>query len=285
MVFALAGDRVWVTTSRGSVKASAWLLDERVAGVVRAGDRAVAFTGVVATYDLLDPETWGRSLREGPLIALASVRFTRRNARFFAGYAVDAHRVPFAWTPPGRVFAELRIERSVVFEDGALASVWGDWAAEVGSSDRFRATRIGDPPLGLLPADVGPALGTGGDAVLALATSGGPVALPVRWLTEGDSVYAAVSEEALGLSGAGPQVASALAIDRPSWWRASEMVGAMVRGQGEIAVAGRLTSGGRSASRIAALAGLEAPDAALVRIRPERVVWWRGWSSGTVTPG
>ena len=39
-----------------------------------------------------------------------------------------------------------------------------------------------------------------------------------------------------------------------------------------------------SAARIARLAGVDPSDAALVGIRPGTVVWWRGWSSGTVSP-
>ena len=283
MVFAAAGDRVWVTTSRGSVKARAWRDDPRVAGLVRAGERMVSFAGTVATYDLLDPETWGRSLRDGPLLALASARFTRKNARFFAGYAVDAHNVPFAWTPPGRVFAELRIERSAVLEDGRVASVWGDWGVEVEGAARFRAVRAGEPPLERLPADVSGDLGASGDGALGLSTPDGPVVLPVRWLADGGAVYAVLPEETLALAGGGPTARAALQIDRPSWWRAREMVGAMVRGEGEIAVVRGLTSGGRSASALVARAGLEPEEAALVRMRPERLVWWRGWSSGTVT--
>ena len=63
MVFATVGDRVWVTTSRGSVKARAWRADPRVAGMVRAGELTVCFAGTVTTYDLLDPDSWSRSLR------------------------------------------------------------------------------------------------------------------------------------------------------------------------------------------------------------------------------
>ena len=77
---------------------------------------------------LLDPESWGRSFRESPAIALAAARYTRKNARFFAGYAVDANHVPLAWTPPGRVFAELRIERSAMIEGDRIASAWGESA-------------------------------------------------------------------------------------------------------------------------------------------------------------
>ena len=39
-----------------------------------------------------------------------------------------------------------------------------------------------------------------------------------------------------------------------------------------------------SVIRIAELAGVEPSDAALVAIRPATVVWWHGWSSGTVSP-
>ncbi|HET7235719.1 MAG TPA: pyridoxamine 5'-phosphate oxidase family protein, partial [Actinomycetota bacterium] len=168
MVFAVAGDRVWVTTSRGSVKARSWRADRRVAGLVRAGDRDVTFGGTVATYDLLDPGSWGRSVREGLLLAVASTRFTRKNARFFAGYAVDAHHVPFAWTPPGRVFAEIVIERSAILEPGGAASMWGDWGAEVAGASRFRAARAGEQPLERLPDDVVGELGDSGDAALGL---------------------------------------------------------------------------------------------------------------------
>ena len=284
MVFATAGDRVWVTTSRGSVKARAWRADPRVAGLVRAGGLAVCFAGTVTTYDLLDPDSWGRSLREGVLIALASARFTRKNARFFAGYAVDAHHVPFAWTPPGRVFAEFTIERSVVLEDQSVVSAWGDWGTEVRGASSFRAARTGDRPLARLPGVVASGLGTSGAGALGLSTSEGPVVLPARWLADGAAVYAALPEEVLALADLiDPTVPAALQVDRASWWRAREMVGAMVRGKGEVAVVDRLNSGTRSAQAILTGAGLERRGAALVRVRPERLVWWRGWSSGTVT--
>ena len=94
MVFASAAGRVWVTTSRDSVKARSWRRDPRVAGLVRSARRTAAFTGTVTTYDLLDTGTWTRSLAQGPVLALAGFRFTHKNARFFAGYAVDAHHVP-----------------------------------------------------------------------------------------------------------------------------------------------------------------------------------------------
>ena len=51
------------------------------------------------------------------------------------------------------------------------------------------------------------------------------------------------------------------------------MMGAMIRGHGQVGVVSALASGGGSATRIARLAGVEPSDAALVGIRPATVVW------------
>ena len=282
MVFASAGGRVWVTTSRGSVKARAWKHDPRVAGLVRADDRAAVFTGTVTTYDLLDAESWGRSVVQGPLLALAGLRFTQKNARFFAGYAVDAHHVPLAWTPPGRVFAEIRFERTAIVESGRVASAWGEWGDVVDGVERFRAVRAGEPALARAPDPIRDRLGTSGAGALALETPSGPMVLPVRWTVDGGGLYAAAPSETLALAEPDRRPEVALQVDHASWWRARAMMGAMVRGSGEVAVVSALTSGSTSASRIARLAGVDASDAALVRVDAGSLVWWRGWTSGTV---
>ena len=283
MVFAEAGDRVWVTTSRGSVKARAWMQDPRVGGLVRVGDRAAIFTGTAATYDLLDPESWGRSFRESPVIALAATRYTRKNARFFAGYAVDANHVPLAWTPPGRVFAELRIERSAMVEDGRIVRAWGEWGDLVAGVERFRVPRAGAGPFDAVEPRIREELGASGEGALALATDDGPVVLPAAWLADGPGIYATLPVEVLEAAGSAPVVPSALCIDRPSSWRARAMVGAMLRGSARIAIADALTSGARSAQRLSRAAGADPASTAVVGIDAERVVWWRGWDSGTVT--
>ena len=284
MVFVSALGRVWVTTSRGSVKARAWRRDPVVGALVRSGDRAAAFTGTVTTYDLLDTDTWGRSLAQGPALALAGFRFTQKNARFFAGYAVDAHHVPLAWTPPGRVFAEIRLERVAVLESGRVASAWGDWGDALEGAERFRAARTGASPLARVPERIRRGLGQSGEGALALGASGGPVVLPVRWAIDGGGVYAAAPSGTLALAAPSRAPAVALQVGLPSSWRARAMMGAMIRGHGQIGVVSEVASGGGSAARIARLAGVEPSDAALVGIRPATVVWWRGWMSGTSRP-
>jgi nitroimidazol reductase NimA-like FMN-containing flavoprotein (pyridoxamine 5'-phosphate oxidase superfamily) len=290
MVFAVAGNRVWVTTSRGSVKAHAIRRDARVAGLVRAGRDAVVFSATATTHDLLDASSWRRSLSRGALVSLAAARFTRKNARFFAGYAVDAHRVPLAWMPPGRVFVELAIERGALLEgDRDPRVVWGDWGDAIGgapSAERFRATRVGEDPLARLPADVRAALGDRGRGALALEGAEGPLVVPAEWVVSGAGLYAVAPGETIALAATGSATPrAALVIDRPSSWRARSMLGVMVRGVAEVHVTTRLTSGERSARAVASEAGLDVDVPAIVRIRPKRFVWWRGWRSGTVMAG
>jgi nitroimidazol reductase NimA-like FMN-containing flavoprotein (pyridoxamine 5'-phosphate oxidase superfamily) len=283
MVFAVSGHRLWVTTARGSVKARAWRDDPAVAGLVRWKDVAVAFTGRVRTFDLLETASWGRDLVEAPALALASARFTRKNARFFAGYAVDAHHVPLSWTPPGRVFTAIELERTATLRGGVVAEAVGGWSRGFAPAERFRARRSGPPPLDGLPPEVAQALGASGAGALAVHGAGGVVVLPCAWVVDGAGLYAALPERALELADlGGPTAPVALAIDRASWWRARSMIGGMVRGQGEAVATDRLVSGGRSADRIVEAAGMDPAGAAIVRLRPERLVWWRGWSSGTV---
>jgi len=260
LVFALAGDRVWVTTSRGSTKARSWRRDDRVGGLVVHDGGAVSFGGRVRWHDALEPATWVRSALEGPLVTLASARFTRKNARFFAGYAVDANRVPLAWTPPGRVFGELRIERWARFERDGLAETWGDWRATTAAPAPSSSRRAGSggAPIERLPADVAGILEGEGAGALAVSDATAPVVIPVGWRRSGSGVAVTVPSVADELVATTTGSRVALEVDRASTWRASEMLGAMLRGS-----VGRARPSG-------------------FELDVERVVWWRGWDSGTV---
>jgi hypothetical protein len=266
LVFSMAGDRLWVTTARGSTKARAWRRDDRIAGLVRDGERSVAFGARVRLHDALDAGTWLRSALEGPIVTLAAARFTLRNARFFAGYAVDASHVPLAWTPPGRVFAELRIERWARFDADAVVETLGEWRGSPTKPARRRSTasktrRRRATPFDTLPTDVAALTEGTREGALAVDVNGEPVLLPARWDRDGDSVVASLPRDSDALAELPDAVPAALEIDRASRWRAGEMTGAMLRGTGVV------SRGGRSAE---------------VTLTPDRIVWWRGWDSGTV---
>jgi len=282
-VFSYAGARVWVTTSRSAVKARAWRRDPRAAGMVRGGDESVVFTGRVRRHDALDPETWASSIAHAPAAALATLRFTKKNARFFAGYAVDARQIPLAWTPPGRVFVSIGIERVALVGAEGVRSRDGAWGSGVESRESFRARRSTDPLRGL-PSDVAAGVGRGGRGALAVETARGPVVLDVSWVAEEAGLFAALPEDAWALAAAGPDPGVALVADHASAWRAREMVGAMVQGTAAAFAVARLSSGRGSAGARAAAAGVEPDGAVVLGIVPRRLVWWRGWDSGTVVP-
>lgn len=284
VVYAMFASRMWVTTARKTVKGGVWRVRPRAAGLVRAGDRSVSFTGLVRLHDLFSPALWPGTVVELPTVTGAAVGFTRRNARFFGGYAVDARRVPLSWTPPGRVFAEISTSAAALLEDwGERPTTWGTMGEMVRSHGSFRAGRAADSPLDLVPPEVTGQLERGGQAVLAVDGADGPIVLPVLFVEEHGILYAAVEAHSLALTEAGPDAPVGLTVDHRSTWRASAMTGVLVRGTGSIHVLSRLRSGRASAERLVERAGALPDGMALVRIRPRRLVWWKGWASGTVT--
>lgn len=280
LVFASSGGRLWLTTSRRSAKTRAWRIDPSVAGLVRHGDLAVSFTGSVKLYDALDRSTWGEAIAGATSIARATAAFSAKNARFFAGYAIDAKQVPFAWTPPGRVFVGIDLERVALVDDEGVQEGRGRWRGETVSHQTFRRTTSASDPLGGVPEDVRARLGDDGEGALALVGDRGPVVVPVRWRLDDAGLWATVAADTLSLADAGPEAPAALMLDRASAWRARDMVGAMAQGTAQLYVLDAVGSGAKSARTVAT--SIDPAADALVRIAPTRLVWWQGWSSGTV---
>ncbi|HEX6208089.1 MAG TPA: pyridoxamine 5'-phosphate oxidase family protein [Actinomycetota bacterium] len=279
MVFVLAEDRLWATTARRSRKVRLWRARPDGGGLVRVGDRAVSFRGRVDLYDLLDPTTWGRSLLRSQLLTRAALGFSRKNARFFAGYARDARRVPFGWTPPGRVFLSIALRDGVLLDlsEGEVLRSWGRLDGGLIGATSFRRGPARPAPDAGVPGDVRDALGDEGRGALALDDA--PV-LPVRWRRseEEGAYYAVVPASFLERTGAADRAPATLVLDHLSRWRASRMLGMQLRGEGRVYVPGRLRSGEAS---LAVRSGATEGDA-VVRLRPDRVVWWRGWASGSL---
>ncbi len=283
LVFAYSGGRVWLTTSRGSVKARAWKIDPGVAGLVRSGELSVTFAGTVRPYDVLDRSTWGAAVTGATSLARAGAAFSKKNARFFAGYAIDARQVPFAWMPPGRVFVGIDLERTALLGEDGVQEGRGRWGGESISQKTFRSVKGLEHPLAGLPDEIRAGLGTEGNGSLTISGDRGPVVLPARWRIQGGALYAALPAETVALAGAGPESAAALTVDRISEWRARDMLGAMIQGTATIFVLDALGSGSKTARVLARSIDPEA--GALVRLGASRVVWWKGWSSGSFEVG
>jgi hypothetical protein len=289
-VYTLDGGRLWVTTSRSSVKARAWRADPAVAGMVVEDSTTVTFRGRVRTYDAFDPLTWTGAVLAGPRLIEAGTRFSLKNARFFAGYAVDVRKVPLAWTPLGRVFAAVHPAQGLVLggaRDGEAGIEWGPWATGGGSGTRYRRT-FGPLPrrrgldLGV-PAHVRAAVGVMGAGAIALEGDEGLTVMPVTWrrVAREGAYEATLPRAELDLAAAGPEARVALTVDHASRWRAAAMTGMLLQGTASLHTLDE-TGRGRSALR----SHLEDDGGlALVRLVPERIVWWRGWSGGTVSAG
>jgi Pyridoxamine 5'-phosphate oxidase len=288
VVFAFDAGRIWLTTSRRSVKARTWRRDRAVAGLVRHGDEAVSFRGTARTYDALDLSTWPAATLSGPLLARAATRFSVKNARFFAGYAVDANRVPFAWTPPGRVFVAVRPLEGFVTRAGRVADRWGDVSARAVRSQFAFVPPTRRRSLDLaVPVDVRGPVGSKGAGVLTMSDGDGRLTVvPVTWRRSAseDRYDAAVTGAVAGLAGVTDGCPAALTLDRASTWRAADMTGLLVQGPAEVFDLATVRTGKRAvAARLPAAHPPTEGNTVLVRIRPARLVWWRGWSSGTVT--
>jgi hypothetical protein len=281
IVFILDGGALWMTTSRTAVKARAWRRDPYVSGVARTDDAAVLFRGRVRIHDPADPRSWP-DIGSGPSVARATARFALRNARFFAGYAVDAPKVPLAWGPAGRQFVRLSLDDGVVLdrETDERIATWGAWPSR-GSAAFLPSYIAGRRARSLdlrVPADIRGAVGDHGFGALAVDGRDGPLVLPVRWRRRpAEAAYEATLPAALlRLARSADRPRVGLAVDRPGAWRAGEMTGMLLRGDAEAFTP-------RAAHRGAdALRERVADDRALVRLRPSSIVWWRGWTSGTV---
>jgi nitroimidazol reductase NimA-like FMN-containing flavoprotein (pyridoxamine 5'-phosphate oxidase superfamily) len=283
VVFAVEGDRLWATVARGTAKARRWRRRPEAAGLVRAGDAALAFRGGVTIHDALDPGTWAVSLARAPRVTLASLRFSMKNARFFAGYARDAARVPLGWTPPGRVFVSVDLEAGAVLEGpGAVSEAWGRWGSRVGSMREFRVRSSGRGPDRRLPEDLRSLLEGRGSGVLGLDGSQGPAVLPVAWARADGAFYAVLPRAFARLAGSRPEAVAALVVDRASRWRAARMRGVLLRGDAVTFVPERVRSGREALEARARRTGDLPPDPVVVRIRPTAAVWWSGWASATV---
>jgi len=283
LVFAYSGGRLWLTTSRRSVKTRQWKVDPSVAGLVRQGGLAVTFTGTTKLYDALDRSTWGSAVAGATSIGRATAGFSKKNARFFAGYALDAKQVPFAWTPPGRVFVGIDLERTALVDVDGVQEGRGRWGGATTSNGAFRRTSTEGDPLAALPDEVRGPLGDEGPGALTLTGDRGPVVVPARWRLDGSTLYAALPAETLALAEAGPEGPAALTVDQASEWRARDMVGAMVQGTASLYVLDELGSGAKTARSLAT--GIDPDAGALVRFAPSRLVWWHGWSSGSASVG
>ena len=213
------------------------------------------------------------------------LRSARRTPGSSPGYAFDARQVPLAWTPPGRVFVGIDLDRTALLDEDGVQEGRGRWGGEAVVARDLPAREAGPRPArraarrhgGLARAQ------RRGCARRSRALAG-RWSLPVRWLAEPSALmYAALPAETLALAGAGPDAPVALTIDQASEWRARDMAGAMVQGEGRLprARCAGLGCQDRQGDRRGTAPGRRTRSCAS---RRTRLVWWKGWYERAAQP-
>ena len=188
--------------------------------------------------------------------------------------------MPFAWTPPGRVFVGIDLERTALVDVDGVQEGGGGVGRDhleqgVPADAEGRRSARGVAGRGARAA------GRRGPGALTLTGDRGPVVVPARWRLDGTTLYAALPAETLALAEAGPEGPAALTVDQASEWRARDMVGRWCRARPSTC---RRARERREAARSLAT-GIDPDAGALVRFAPSRLVWWHGWSSGSASVG
>ncbi len=245
------GDDLWALMPRDSSKARAIRRDNRVGVLVRHRGRTVIAGG---TADLVDPLT-GRGLGTllRPDLPLTAFSYLARNRRRVVGTVLDD---PSPGLPLSRTGVRITLDRVARVGRTEVAG-WGSWPAP---STLLTGTLEPSPPnLAGVPEHLHALLtAPGAGAVLGWHTCAGPVALPATWDPAGSITLPAAALTLTGALSTGP---ACLTVER-SRQRISSVRGLLLAGTGRARVEG---------------------DEATVSLEAQRVTWWSGEESGTVT--
>jgi hypothetical protein len=262
--FAAAGGRLWVVSSRRTVRVRAIRRTGHAAVLARQGDRAVVVAGRARVLSV-----WRRSeaialLAGGATAAHAAAAYTLRNAgTVLAGFVADLVMGAGDPTVYDRVLVEIQPDRGMLLDGPEVRDGWGRWQGRAQRSAPPRAHAVVAAELGQLARGVPPAvaalLETTRTASLGWSTPGGCVVLPADATAQAGRLQAASA--ALDLAGAASGALACATLHDSPGRRPSTFRGAVVRGEG------RIVRRGTARTRVALLA--------------DRVSWWSGFESGT----
>lgn len=269
--FAAAHGRLWVVSSRRTVRVRAIRRTGRACVLVRRGEQSVVVSGHACVLSPWPPAE-AAALAAGALPAAeAALRYTLRNLRIvLAGFAADVVTGAGDPTVYDRVLVSVDPDRGMVLEGTDVVDTWGRWggrrkaiAAQPPRPAPRHAALLEDLLAGVPPQPAA-ALDRTDTACLGWVGPTGAVVLPaVGGVTEdgGGPARVQVPSRALdvaALDGSSPACITVHDSDsaRPSGYR-----GVVLRGEGRVSR--------RGAAR------------ATVSVATERVSWWSGFRAGT----
>ena len=251
-VFELAGDSLWMTTSRHAAKVSLARRDPRAAFLVDAGERAVHVDGNLEVYDLRSIAGSIQAAFDAPSFIRGMAGYSLKNAPFIGGYLFDIASVPRQWWPQNRIVMRLRVRNAVALQLTPIPAL--------------RSSRVAGAP-----ADVQSAVGRNPIAYACWADGGMPQLSPCVWVADH-------SDGLLWLpSGLDRQVRAgtpaALVVEKHHRFRATQMIGVCLRG--------RIRPDHGAERLIAARYGGDLGDGLAYRLEGARNSWWRGFQVST----
>ena len=251
-VFELAGDSLWMTTSRHAAKVTLARRDPRAAFMVDSGGRAVHVDGSLEVYDLRSVSGSIQAALDAPSFIRGMAGYSLKNAPFIGGYLLDITAVPRQWWPQNRIVMRLRVRNSTVLQMTPIPAL--------------RSSRLPGAP-----ADVQSAVGRNPLAYACWAEDGVPQLSPCVWVADGPDGLLWLPAGLDRKVKAGTP--AALVVEKHHRFRATQMVGVCLRGP--------VRSDPGAAGLIAARYGGELGEGAAYRLETARNSWWRGFQVST----
>jgi hypothetical protein len=263
--FAAAGGRLWVVSSRRTIRVRSVRRRHHAAVLVRSGDRSLVVSGRAEVLSLWPPaETVGIVINSVP-VARAATAYALRNARLLlGGFVRDIVAGTGDLTVYDRVLVAIEPERGMLLDGEAMLHGWGRWH-RISTPPRRRAPAPVlplDELVAALPEGVLAALDRPESASLGWSSPTGAIALPTLQAAPDGRVQVATA--ALDLVSSASRAPACVTFHNSESRRPSGFRGVVLRGEGHVVRRGATHT--------------------TVDVAAERVSWWSGFRSGTSTP-
>lgn len=263
--FAAASNRIWLVSSRRTVRVRAVRRTGHAAVLVRDGDRALLVSGRAQVLSLWNAREVRALLAGTGPATRAAATYALRNARsVLSGFVADVLSGAGDLTVQDRVLIAVDADRGVVLDGARLAHSWGRWRRRATAALRSKQATTATPSLRVLLGGVPPAvvrsLHRDAGVSLGWSTPQGCVVLPAT-CADVDRERLHVSAALLAAVGARSGATACATVHRSQGRRPSGFRGVVARGTARVVA--------RGAAR------------ATISLRADRMSWWSGYESGT----
>lgn len=265
--FAAAGGRLWVVSSRRSLRVGAVRRTGRASALIRNGDRSLVVSGTAEVLSVWRRKEMAALLSGSLPAARAATAYTRRNATLvLAGFITDLLMGTGDPTVYDRVLVSIDAERGMLVEGTEVRETWGRWRRPGRAAATATPSNGASPALPLdaliadVPAKVVESTSRAHVATVGLSTPAGPLALPALD-TPGDTGRVHLPTAALAVAGLNGHAAACITVHESPGRRPSGFRGMVLRGEARLLR--------RGAARTA------------LQLETDRVSWWSGFESGT----